>query len=240
VLAQCRAFGERLCASAEPCCSSQGEFSAPDCLENFLRATCSPVASVVAEGLATYDEGVEEACLAAREASFQTCHADWEEVVAHREAIWSACKVVKGTREPGESCDTPALCAPAPGARAVDCIEGRCVVLEFLGEGAECPYPNGDVSVCSSGYFCTATTHDEIGTCVPATPEGEACVPELRNPECGLGYYCDLEAAVCRRATNFGGPTCEQGPECVSFVCLGGSCQAAASLADQFCELGAP
>jgi hypothetical protein len=237
VLSECRAFGERVCASAGPCCSSHGEFSEADCVQSFVEITCSPAASVVAEGLATYDASREEACFAALEASFAVCEADWEEVVAQREAIWSACKVVQGTREPGETCDTSALCAPPPGAATVACVRGQCEVREFLGEGAECPYPNGDVSLCATGFYCTAMAQGEIGTCVPATPEGGACLPEKLNPECGLGYFCDLEAAVCRKATNFGGPTCDQGTECVSFVCdrEARSCLEPPPLAARFC-----
>lgn len=220
VLDKCEAFGERLCARASACCSSHGSFEEAECVGNWLADVCSPAASVVAEGLATYDDSAEEDCLEAQGQAFDTCVGDWDATLAHREAIWSACKVVRGTREPGETCDTSALCAPPEGAAKVECIRSVCTVRElFLVEGEECPYPNGDVSTCAPGLYCTAMSQGELGDCVAATPLEESCDPVLLNPECGMGNYCDLESAVCRKATNFGGPTCDSGTECVSFNC---------------------
>jgi hypothetical protein len=75
----------------------------------------------------------------------------------------------------------------------------------------------------------------ETGTCEPATVEGAECDPVLLNPECGLGRYCDLTDAVCRRAVNFGGPSCEQDNECVSFICDVGECRDAPSTVTGLC-----
>ncbi|HEY3496695.1 MAG TPA: hypothetical protein VGK73_18475 [Polyangiaceae bacterium] len=220
VLAKCRAFGERLYARAAPCCESQPGFSEAEFLRTWLTETCSPVASVIAEGLATYDDAAEEACFEAHALAYDTCTGDWDEIVARREHIWSVCKTVRGTREPGETCDTDALCAPAEGATRVSCLDGVCTVRHlFLPAGADCPFPHGDVSTCSTGLYCSALAKGDFGTCLPATPLGESCEPDGDNAECGTGNYCDLEAAVCRKATNFGGPSCTTGRECVSFVC---------------------
>ncbi len=88
------------------------------------------------------------------------------------------------------------------------------------------------------------TERDMSGTCEPNVPEGEACDPDVPlNPECGLGSYCGLDDGVCHRATNFGGPSCAQNSECVSFICEmssdGGTCTEALSTAADLCARGA-
>jgi hypothetical protein len=237
VLTRCRALGERLCAAADACCSSHGDNDESACVQRWLETTCSPAASVVAEGLAVYDDSAVEPCFEAQAAAFATCDGDWQEIVAHRQAIWSSCKVIRGSREPGQPCDTSALCAPPDGPATVSCVGSTCRVREFLAEGAECPYPQGDVSTCATGLYCTAVVQEETGICLAATPLDAPCNPILQNPECGLGNFCDLEAGVCRPATNFGGPTCDQGTECVSFVCdrVARECDAPPSLASRYC-----
>jgi hypothetical protein len=237
LLGKCRAFAERLCASAGPCCERHGEFSAERCVDDYVTNVCADAASVVAEGLATYDESAQEACFSVREAIFQTCEGDWEEVVAAREAVWTHCKVVGGTRKPGETCGAWPMCERPEGAAGVDCVGGVCVVIRHLAEGEPCEYVRPEIPVCGPGLYCTAADKGLFGTCERATAEGGACNPVLQNPACGLGYYCDQDAAVCRKATNFGGPSCVQGTECVGFVCdrETGDCLDAAPLASSFC-----
>jgi hypothetical protein len=200
---------------------------------------CSPAAQLVAAGRATYDATAEDACLAAHAQSHQACVPDWGEIVRLRREVWSGCKIVRGTVAVGHTCTTSSMCAVPDGAATSACVAGVCRELSLLGEGAECPYPLGDVSVCDDGLYCTAMERDEIGTCMPATGEGDACNPVKLNPECGLGSYCDLDDGVCRVATNFGGPSCVQGPECVSFICnaLTMSCDAARSTVGSLCEV---
>jgi hypothetical protein len=238
VLGKCRAFGERLCRGATECCERHYEFSLEACVESFVSGTCNDAASVVSEGLASYDEAAEDECFRAREAIFQQCEGDWEDAVAAREAVWSACKIVNGTRLEGETCGTWAMCARPEGAAGVECQKGLCTVIRHLGEGEPCEYVRANIPVCGPGYYCTAPDRGEFGTCEAATPEGAGCNPILQNPECGLGYYCDQVDAVCRKATNFGGPSCVQGTECVSFVCdrETETCEDAAPLASTFCE----
>ncbi len=140
--------------------------------------------------------------------------------------MWTACKVVRGTVRPGGSCSTPVMCEPPEGAGTTACVQGRCREIRMLSEGEGCPYPLGDVPLCDVGLYCTASQQGETGRCEVATAEGAGCDPVMLNQACGLGSYCDLELGVCRTATNFGGPSCSQGTECVSFLCDGvtGSC----------------
>jgi hypothetical protein len=219
VLDRCGAFARALCDSAESCCTSQGAFSADACESEFASNVCRPAADLAAEGLATYDENAEAACLEAHQNSHRTCTADWEAILELRREVWSKCKVVQGTSEPGRGCSVSAQCVSPPGEATARCVQNVCRVLELLPEGAECPYPNGDVSVCDSGLYCTSTERDLVGTCLPVTPEGAECDPVALNPECGLGSYCGLDDGRCHRATDYGGGSCAQDTECVSFLC---------------------
>lgn len=237
VMELCGAFAEAICASAESCCSSQGAFSAEACAGAFVSDVCRPAADLAAEGFATYDESAEAACLDAHQNSHRTCTADWDEILELRREVWSKCKVVQGTSEPGRGCSVSSQCVSPPGAATARCVQNVCRVLELLPEGAECPYPNGDVSVCDSGLYCTSTERDVRGTCVPRTADGAACDPVALNPECGLGHYCGLDDARCHRATNYGGGTCAQDTECVAFLCdrVTGSCAATPTTAGGLC-----
>ena len=140
-------------------------------------------------------------------------------IVGRLAARAGSCHVVIGKVGEGQACTTDLQCAPPDGDGSTACVTGACRTIRILGEDEACPYPSGDVSTCDSGLYCSAEEQGDIGTCVPATPEGEACEPVFLNPECGLGSYCDLDAGVCRRATNYGGPSCTQDNECVSFLC---------------------
>lgn len=220
VLASCGAFAEKLCESASDCCAMAAPGSTVEaCVKGVMSETCRPAADAVAAGLATYHPEAEAACLEAHALSHETCVADWGELLELRRAIWGACKVVQGTLLPGRGCTAAATCAVPEGIGAARCVAGTCRVVEILGEGAECPYPNGDVSVCDAGLYCTTTERDKSGTCERVVETGGDCSPVNLNPECGLGSYCDLETAKCQVAENFGGPSCSQATECVSFLC---------------------
>ncbi len=240
VLSSCSDFAARLCASAEPCClTSVSTFDRDACAADFVNQVCRPASDAVAAGFATYHPEAVEDCLAAHAASHQTCIADWEALLELRRGIWTACKVIQGTYAEGRSCTTSVTCAQPSGPSSARCNAGKCQVLAILPEGAECPYPNGEVSVCDEGLYCTSTERDVVGVCMPATAEGQPCDPIKLNPECGLGHYCDLDAAICRTATNFGGPSCQQGPECVSFNCeqVSGECTAPLTTVAALCPV---
>jgi hypothetical protein len=252
VIERCSDFAARLCASAADCCeSSRGAFSAERCASSFIAEFCDSAGQVVGEGVATYHPDVEQDCLEAWGRAHDTCVADWEEIVAIRRDVWSACKMVRGTVEAGRGCSTSSACAQPDGPKTARCLPDpltrspTCQVLEILEEGAECRYPLGDVSVCDVGLYCTTTERDVLGACAPIVPEGQGCDASVPlNPECGLGSYCGLDDAVCHRAINFGGPSCAQSTECVSFTCtmssVGGTCTEALSTAADLCARGAP
>jgi hypothetical protein len=204
-------------------------------VEALVANLCETAAQLVAAGRAEYDAGAEEACLAAHQRSHDACVPDWDEIVSSRQEVWSVCRVIKGKVPAGGSCSSPSMCASPEGNATSDCVQGVCRERRFLAEGEACPYPLGNVSVCESGLYCSAMQRGETGTCEPATVEGAECDPVLLNPECGLGRYCDLTDAVCRRAVNFGGPSCEQDNECVSFICDVGECRDAPSTVTGLC-----
>jgi hypothetical protein len=245
---RCADFAARLCASAADCCESTGRaFSAESCASSFIGDFCGPASQVVGAHLATYHPESEEPCLAAWERAHATCVADWSEIIEIRRDVWAACKMVRGSVAVGRGCSTSSSCAQPEGPATARCLpdpitrEPTCQVLELLGEGAECPFPLGDVSVCDTGLYCTTSERDGIGTCAPVVPEGEPCDPDvLENSECGLGSYCGLDDGVCHRATNFGGPSCTQGTECVSFKCdrVSGTCEEALPTAADLCTRG--
>jgi hypothetical protein len=251
VLERCSDFAARLCASAANCCESTGgAFSTDRCASSFVAEFCRPAAAVVAEGHAEYRPDAEEACLGAWARAHDACVADWDEIVAIRRDVWASCKMVRGFAPIGSGCSTAATCEQPEGDATVRCLPDpltrapTCQVLAILPERATCPYPNGEVSVCDTGLYCTTTERDVNGTCAPAVPEGEACDREVPlNPECGLGSYCGLDDGLCHRATNFGGAGCGQATECVSFNCRmsaeGGTCTEALSTAADLCERGA-
>jgi hypothetical protein len=221
VLEGCTAFAEKLCESARPCCEETAPFVADDCVTAFVEEVCTPAAQLVAAELATYDASAEDACLAAQQRAHEACVADWEQIVALRRDVWASCRVITGKIREGHHCDTDARCAPPERADATTaCVQGVCQTIAILGLDEACPYPNGDVSTCDLGLYCTAQAQGEIGTCEAATPAGAACDgAEFLNARCGLGSYCDPVENVCRKATNLGGPPCTQDTECVSFVC---------------------
>jgi hypothetical protein len=237
VLADCTDFGRRLCAAAAPCCQQAAPFVADDCVTTYVENVCTPSAQLVAAGFATYDPSSADACFAAHERAYAECVVDWDETVALRRELWASCRVIDGFLPEGHTCDNDARCALPEGDATVACVEGVCRTIELLPAGAECPFPNGDVSTCDVGLYCTAVHSGEIGTCVPATADGEACDPTFLNTECGLGSYCDLTTGVCRKATNFGGPSCTQDTECVSFICdrVSGQCRPPLTTAASLC-----
>jgi hypothetical protein len=237
VLAECTDFGRRLCAAAEPCCAQSAPFVLDDCVATYVQQVCTPSAQLVAAGYATFDPTSADACLAAHASSYAECVVDWDETVAIRRELWQSCRVINGLLPEGHSCDNDARCALPDGDATAACVEGVCQTIALLPAGAACPFPNGDVSTCDLGLTCTATEVGETGTCVPATPEGEPCDPVFLNTECGLGSYCDLVEGVCKKATNFGGPSCTQDTECVSFICdrAAGQCRPPLTTAASLC-----
>jgi len=219
VQTSCNAFAARLCESAGPCCEQGGGFDEDECVRSFIEGVCTPAAQLAAAGLVTYDASSEEPCLAAHRRAHDVCYADWEGLLEIREDEELGCRVVIGAVPEGGSCQTDGQCAPPDGPGSSLCVKGLCRTVRQLGLGEECPYPLGDISTCEAGTYCTAVEQGETGTCERSPGEGEACEKVFLNPECGLGYYCDLATGVCKKAVNFGGPSCTQDNECVSFVC---------------------
>jgi len=219
VQTSCDAFAERLCESAGPCCEQGGTFDHDTCVSSFIEGVCTPSAQLAAAGIVTYDASSEEPCLAAHQRAHDVCYADWEELLAIRADEEVACQVVIGSVQEGGRCETDGQCAPPTSEGSSLCVKGVCRTVRMLHDGEECPYPLGDVSTCDAGLYCTAVEQGETGTCEPATAEGDTCDKVFLNPECGLGNYCDQDAGICKKAVNFGGPSCTQDNECVSFVC---------------------
>jgi len=219
VLASCESFAERLCAGSASCCNqAYGAFSEAGCKAYFRAQVCEPAADAVANGFATYDESAVDPCLAAHAQANEICIPDWEQVLSLRKAIWSACKVVRGTASEGKSCTASVTCLEPEGEKTANCVSGVCRVLEILPENAACPFQSGSVSTCDSGLYCTATQSAD-GVCQPVLALGASCSGILGDPSCGFGNYCDLEEKICKRTVNRGGPSCRQGFECVSFDC---------------------
>jgi hypothetical protein len=218
---ECTDYARRLCQSAAACCNRVTTFVEDDCVDYYVAQVCVPSAQLVAAGLATYDATSADDCLAAQQRSFDICLATWDQEVAIRLDLWASCHVIDGNVLEGGGCDNDARCAAPPeGVVGTSiCRDHHCAIISLLEEGDPCPFPDGNVSTCNLGLYCTAPGAGEMGTCVPSPGEGEACEPKVQSLECGLGSYCDLTEAVCKKATNMGGPTCNQGTECASFVC---------------------
>jgi hypothetical protein len=245
---RCAGFAARMCESAAPCCEqTTGAIVVEDCTNDMVTEFCGNAVQLVAAGVATYNADSEDACLAAWSRAHAICDPDWDEFLEINRDVWAACKIVVGTFQPGQNCTSSSQCAQPAGPSAAHCVQHPvtkmrvCQVVEILGEGAECPFPSGDVSLCDVGLYCTAPDLGETGVCQAVVPEGEPCDPNVaKNSECGLGNYCGRDDAVCHHAVNFGGPSCEQDAECVSFVCdrnsTGGSCRDVPPIAQNLCE----
>lgn len=219
VLASCEGFAERLCAASEACCNrAYGTYSADGCKAQFTADVCEPAADAVANGFATYDEDAVEPCLAAHAQANEICIPDWDQILGVRKAIWSACKVVRGTADAGKSCTASVTCAEPEGEKTANCVAGVCRVLEILPKAASCTFQSGSVSTCDSGLYCTAT-QEEDGVCQPVIALGAPCSGILGDSSCGFGNYCDTDEKICKHTVNLGGPSCKQGFECVSFDC---------------------
>jgi hypothetical protein len=215
------AFATQLCADAEGCCrTAYGDFSAEGCVDTFKRTVCRPGADAVAAGKATFNEDAVESCLEAHADAHAVCIPTWAQTLELRKKIYSACRVLDGTVEPGRGCAIAATCKRPEGAATAECVKNVCRVVEILPEGAECPFPSGSVSVCDDGLACDAPGLGAPGHCVKAVAAGAACdASVLEGSDCGLGSFCDPATAQCKVARNMGGRGCSQSNECVSFDC---------------------
>jgi hypothetical protein len=227
----CVDFATRLCRDSEDCCqTAYAGFDLESCVATFKRDVCRPGADAVIAGRATFDEGAVDDCLAAHAEAHAVCIPNWQQTITLRKRIYAACRVIDGTSKPGSGCSVSATCRHPDGEASVACIKNVCQTIEVLGEGAECPFPSGPVSVCDDGLACDAPGAGTTGHCVRAPTTGEACdASTLESPACGLGSFCDATSATCQLAQNYGGSGCAQGTECVSFSCdrIAGSCAAA-------------
>jgi hypothetical protein len=221
VFDNCVAFATQLCADAEGCCqAAYGDFSAEGCLDTFKRTVCHPGADAVTAGKATFNEASVPGCLEAHAAAHGICTPTWKQTLELRKQIYTACRVLNGTAEPGRACAISATCKSPEGAATTECVKSVCQVIEILPEGAACPFPSGSVSVCDDGLACDAPGLGASGHCVKAVATGETCdASVLEGTDCGLGNFCDPETAVCAPTTNMGGTGCSQSNECVSFDC---------------------
>lgn len=195
-----------------------GRYDGSACLETLLHDVCRPGADAVAAGFAVYDQRAVEPCLAANAQANAVCVPTWQENLALRKSLWTACKVLRGSSEAGKGCTTHVTCAEPDGAATATCVAGTCRVLTVLPEGAACLFQSGTVSTCDDGLYCTATMA-EPGVCKPTTSAGAACSGLLGEASCGFGNYCDSTEKICKQTLNLGGPGCRQGLECVSFEC---------------------
>lgn len=241
---ECVQFATRLCADSEDCCeTAYGGFDLDGCVATFERDVCRPGADAVRAGRARFDEAAVDACLAAHVEAHRVCIPDWQQTLALRKRIYSACRVIDGASKAGSGCSTSATCQHPEGNASVACIKNVCQPLAILDEGAECPFPSGPVSVCDDGLTCDAPGVGSTGRCVVAPRAGEACDPsQLESPACGLGSFCDAASETCKVAENFGGPGCSQGTECVSFDCdrIADTCAPAPAVVSRAECLGTP
>jgi len=244
VFDNCVAFATRLCGDAETCCqTAYGDFNAEGCLATFKREVCRPGADAVAAGKATFNEDAVEGCLEAHAAAHAVCIPTWQQTLELRKKLYSACRVLDGTTEPGRGCSIAVTCKHPEGAGTAECVKNVCRVVEILAEGAECPFPSGSVSVCDDGLACDAPGLGTSGHCVKAIAPGITCdASVLEGTDCGLGSFCDPETALCKVASNAGGNGCAQSNECVSFDCnrIANECAPAPAVLSRDTCLGMP
>ncbi len=240
----CVDFATRLCQDSEACCqTAYSGFDLEGCVATFKRDVCRPGADAVTAGRATFDEDAVDGCLAAHAEAHAICVPTWQQTIALRKRIYSACRVIDGTSKPGSGCSISATCEHPEGEASVACVKNVCQTLEILDEGDECPFPSGPVSVCDDGLTCDALGPGATGHCVTAPKTGADCdASTLESPACGLGSFCDAKSQTCQLARNFGGAGCSQGTECVSFSCdrVADSCAPAPAVLSRAECLGPP
>jgi hypothetical protein len=220
VLSACGDFARSFCANMASCCEGVHGAHDPEACEQVIDQTvCRPGADAVIAGRADFDAGAVTPCLAAYERAFETCQADWAEVLDLRAAILRACRVIDGRTQPGGGCQTPVTFKKPEGAATAVCARGSCQAGEILPQASECPFPSGEVSVCAPGLYCSAPGLEESGLCEPSLAPGADCDPNGGANACGLGNYCERVSETCQPADNFGGSSCSQDGECVSFSC---------------------
>jgi hypothetical protein len=241
---ECVEFATELCTDAETCCTdTYGGFSLDGCVATFQRDVCRPAADAVAAHRATFDEDAVAGCLEAQAEAHRVCVPTWQQTLELRKKINDACRVIDGKSPPGSGCSVSATCKRPEGNGTVECIKNACTVIEVLEEGAPCSFPSGPVSVCDDGLTCDAAGLGDTGRCVRAPRPGDGCGPAvLESTACGLGSYCDAATETCKAADNFGGPTCRQSTECISFDCerSTGTCAPAPAVLSRDTCLGAP
>jgi hypothetical protein len=240
----CVEFATRLCTDSEACCqTAYGGFDLDGCVTSFKRDVCRPGADAVTAGRATFNEDNVDECLAARAEANAVCVPTWQQALALRKRIYASCRVIDGLSPPGRGCSISATCKHPEGNATVECVKNVCQEIAILAEGDECPFPSGSVSVCDDGLTCDAPGLGSTGHCLRAPASGDACDGStLESTSCGLGSYCDTETETCKLADNRGGPSCQQGTECVSFDCdrLAGECAPAPAVVSRDRCLGAP
>ncbi len=190
------------------------------CVQGMMSETCRPAADAVAAGFATYHRRQKPRASRYTRSPRDLCRGLGRTPRAQARDLG---------RLQGDSGDSPRprlhdrsdLRGAGEGNGAARCVAGTCRVVEILSEGAECPYPNGDVSVCDAGLYCTTTERDRTGTCEPVVATGEDC--RSGQPESGV-WTRELLRSRRRgngaRRRELRGPSCAwQGTECVSFQC---------------------
>lgn len=183
-------YAEGFCAAQAACCGAAGGQVSASCEAAVEAAVSALLEEETAAPYREFSAPRAESCLAAL-AVAQGC--------AWRDITIACGRVIVGTIEPGEACDSVSDCAP-PAAGYAGCSElggaepKRCRQFSAVGqEGDSCfdgaPFDGdeGVVATCGAGLRC------EQGECAPAPPDespalGESCDPE--GAPCAFGGSC--------------------------------------------------
>lgn len=175
--------------------------------------------------------------------------ADADDFAAYAET----CKVFYGDDAAGTSCEAPTELAGDSCARGLECLDGTCVVVEFVAKGDACEPADS----CADGAVCVPVESATDYVCADLPEAGQTCLGMLDL--CSFDAYCDQATKNCAALPGVGsacamtslpiagrcaaGATCED-ETCVAAPLAGEPCTDAcapgSSCEDNVCKVDAP
>lgn len=225
-LGLCDSYAREVCQANQTCCTQTGiGFSESGC-ESVARSVCETMQAKAAAGQIVIDQSQFQKCIDAFKAQpceFSAVHAFLASVEIKACLLRFQPTAQTGDAgRLGDKCDaeTPCLQESNPDV-AVSCVQGTCVRIERLVNGAPCPVKlridATHYKVCPEGYFCEPLGDAASSTCQKAGSLGQSCA--------GPGTCADPYRCVSFKCENglSPGSACLSADVCASKLCVPGA-----------------
>ncbi len=221
-LSECASVAVQTCQQRKACCEKTLGYVESKCVE-YVTAACEEHSVKVAAGTHSHDAAKFEQCRSDIQKWLDQCEMGLDQYYGYLSGVEACREANQGPALKGESCtDGAADCKEPTGNKNwASCSAGACMQTELVGEGSACEQFAPVEHYCDVGLYCLA------GLCVKATAPGQTCVPASGgfNFECGPGFWCNPDSAVCETAKQ-PGEDCSVLLECAGTVCESGKCGA--------------